>query len=181
MKTIISKIPSRKAFLKGQKTLEIGYPWLSLGAIIFLEAIVNKKMKVLELGSGGSTVFWATNCSSVKSFETNPEWFEKVKNRVEKFDNVQIKLGDKEQILAAISNEPDNHYDIVLVDSYPGDIERILVANAVLSKVKTGGYLIIDNYLGFGMKNFKYPKGEIYTFDELHFTGRGTRICKLSK
>jgi predicted O-methyltransferase YrrM len=181
MKTIVTKIPNRQVFLKGRESLEIGYPWLTFGAIIALEAIVNKKMKVLEFGSGGSTIFWATNCSSVKSFETNSGWFKKVKNKVKKFNNIQIKLADKEQILKAISNEPDDYYNLVLVDSYPGDIRRILVANAVIPKIKAGGYLVIDNYLKFGMENFKYPKGEIYTFDELRWAGRGTRICKLVK
>jgi predicted O-methyltransferase YrrM len=180
MKTIVTKIPTRKAFLKGEKSLEIGYPWLSFGAIIALEAIVNKNIKVLEFGSGGSTIFWATSCSSVRSFETNPEWLKKVKKRVSKFDNVEIILADEKQTLEAISNEPDSYYDLVLVDSYPGDIRRILVANAVLPKIKKGSYLVIDNYLKFGMENFKYPKGEIYTFDQLHYSGRGTRICKLN-
>lgn len=118
---------------------------------------------------------------SVKLFETNPEWFKKAKNKVKKFSNVQIKLTNEEQTLKTISNEPDNHHDIVLVDSDPGDIERILVANAVLPKINTGGYLIIDNYSKFGMKYFKYPKCEIYTFDELNFSGHGSRICKLIK
>ena len=88
---------------------------------------------------------------------------------------------NEDQTLKAISNEPDNYYDLILVDSYPPDIKRISVANAVISKIKPGGYLVIDNYLKFGMENFKYPKSQIYTFDELHYSGLGTRICRLLK
>jgi hypothetical protein len=29
-------------------------------------------------------------------------------------------------------------------------------------------------------KSFIYPEGEIYTFDELRYSGRGTRICKIA-
>lgn len=181
IKTIVTKIPSRKAFLKGEKSLEIGYPWLTYGAIIFLESLINKSMKVLEFGSGGSTIFWAENCMSVKSFETNSEWFKKVENQAKKYDNVQIILANEKETLDTISNEQDNYYDLVLVDSHPDDIKRISVANSIISKIKTGGYLVIDNYLKFGMEKFKYPKGKIYTFDELHYSGLGTRICRLIK
>ena len=179
MKTIVSKIPSYEAFLKGQKTLEIGYPWLSFGAIIALEQIVNKNFKVLEFGSGGSTIFWAKNCQCVKSFESNQNWFNNVKEKTKGFNNVEIILVNEDQMLKAILKEPNNHYDLVLIDSDPHNTRRILLANAVLTKIKKGGFLIVDNYLKFGMENFKYPKCEIYTFDDLHYSGSGTKICKI--
>jgi len=179
MDTIVSKIPDRKAFLKGEKTLEIGYPWLSFGAIIALEVIANKDMKVLEFGSGGSTIFWANNCSSVKSLETNKDWYKKVVEATKGFDNVELILANSSKIFEIIDREPQNFYDIVLVDPHPTDILRLSVANRVVSKIKRGGYLIVDNYLKHGMENFNYPKSEIYTFDELRFSGKGTRICKL--
>lgn len=177
MKTIITDIPSRKAFLKGEGTLEIGYPWLSFGAIIALESIVNKDYKVLEFGSGGSTVFWAEKCKSVKSFETDPEWFKKVNKRTKEFKNVEIMLIT--EIFEVIKKEPDNYYDIVLIDSYPKDAQRLLLTNKSISKIKPNGWLIIDNYLKFGMEDFEYPsKWEIYTFDEFRYSGHGTRICR---
>lgn len=180
MKTIISDIPGREAFLRGRGALEIGYPWLTFGAIVALEGIVNKKFKVMEFGSGGSTVFWARNCKNVKSFETNPEWFKSVKERVAEFKNVEIILGDEVTNLKRLEREPDSHYDIVLIDSDPNTTQRITLANASIQKIKPGGSLIIDNYMKFGMKNFVYPEGEIYTFDELRHSGRGTRICKIA-
>ena len=179
MKTIVSDITNRKDFLKGRWTLEIGYPWLSFGAIMALEGIVNKRLRVLELGSGGTTVFFAKNCKNVKSYETNADWYKKVMQKVRKYRNVEIGLGNYKQILRAIAKEPDKHYDIILVDSYPKEARRILLAEAVLPKIKTGGWLVIDNYGKFGMENFNYPKGEIYTFDDLRYSGRGTRLIRI--
>lgn len=179
MKTIISQVPPRNSFFRGEKTLEIGYPWLSFGAIIALEGIINKQLRVLEFGSGGSTIFWAKNCKSVKSFETNPVWFKAVNEKIKEFNNVELKLANETEILEAIRGDADRYYDIVLVDSYPGDVKRILLANAVLPKIKANGYLILDNYGKFGMENFVYPKCEIYTFDEFGYSGRGTRICQI--
>ena len=34
-------------------------PWISFGAILFLEKILKKDMQVYEYGSGGSTLFFA--------------------------------------------------------------------------------------------------------------------------
>lgn len=180
MYSIINNIASRQDFFKGKGTLEIGYPWLSFGAIMALESIVNKNLKILEFGSGGSTVFWAKNCQSVKSFETNRQWYEKVCEKTKKFKNVEIILADQAETLKKLDMEPDNYYDIILVDSYPKDIERILIANTATKKVKANGWLIIDNYQNFGMQKFTYPKNcEIYTFDEFKYSGKGTRFCKI--
>lgn len=178
MKTIVTTIPSREAFVKGKGALEVGYPWLSFGSIIALESIVNKDYKVLEFGSGGSTVFWAERCKNVKSFETDPGWFEKVVRRTKGYKNVEINLANETGILDAIKKEPDNYYDVVLVDSYPKHARRLLLANEAVPKIKLNGWLVIDNYLGFGMEHFKYPSEEIYTFDEFRYSGRGTRICR---
>lgn len=179
IKTIVNKIPNHEAFLTGERSLDIGYPWLTYGAIMALEGLVNKRFKVLEIGSGGSTVFWAKNCFNVKSFESDPAWYEKVSKKTRWNKNVEVVLANEAKTLKALSNEPDGHYSVILVDSNPKQVNRLSVANAVISKLKVGGYLIIDNYQKFGMENFKYPKSEIYTFDQLRYSGKGTRICKI--
>jgi len=182
MKTIVSDIPSRKDFFMGKGTLEIGYPWLTFGAIIALENIINKDFKVLEFGSGGSTVFWAERCKSVKSFETNPEWYKNVLQRVGKFKNIDLVLATESEMLKEIENTPDNCYDLILIDSYPKDYARLLLANASAPKIKPNGWFVIDNYLKFGMGKFVYPASwDIYTFDEFRYSGKGTRICRRMK
>ncbi len=180
MKTIVTRITNRTTFIKGEDTLKIGYPWLTYGAIIAVEAIVNKKMKVLEFGSGGSTIFWAKNCQKVKSYETNPEWYKAVKQKTDSLDlnNVEIVLGDRRRMGRGLKSEPDSYYDIVLIDSDPKHSRRLDLTNNAVSKVKTGGWLIIDNYLKFGMDSFDYSKWQVFTFDEFHYIGLGTRLCR---
>lgn len=140
---------------------------------------MTKSFKVLEFGSGGSTVFWATNCKNVKSFETNNQWYERVRARTQEFDNMELRVGTADQILHKVKGEPDLHYDLVLVDSQPHESQRIVFANTAVPKIKHGGWLVIDNYLKFGMRDFIYPEGEIYTFDQLRYSGKGTKICKI--
>ena len=178
MKTIVTDIPSREAFFKGEGALEVGYPWLAFGAIIALESIINNHYRVLEFGSGGSTVFWAERSKSVRSFETDPEWFENVKKRTERYTNVDLNLATEAEMLEAIKKEPDGRYDLVLIDSGPKHARRLLLANAVIPKIKLNGWLIVDNYLDHGMNYFNYPGWEVYTFDEFRYSGRGTRILR---
>lgn len=166
--------------MKGEGFLEIGCPWLTFGAIIAIEHIVNKEMKVLELGSGGSTLFWARTCKSVKSYETDSKWYRIIRQKTEKqkLGNVEIVLCHRRLMRIELRSEPDNYYDIVLIDTDPKRSKRLDLAYMAIPKLKSGGWLIIDNYLKFGMENFDYSKWEVYTFDEFYYNGLGTRLCR---
>lgn len=177
MNTIINQIPNRESFDKGRDTLEIGYPWLTFGAIIALEAIINKEMRVLEFGSGGSTLFWAKNCKSVKSYETNPKWFADVKQKTDILNNVELILST-EHLSFGLKTEPDNFYDVVLIDSDPKYASRLRLAKMSVPKIKVGGWLVIDNYLKWNLDDFDFSNWEVYSFDEFHYVGKGTRLCK---
>jgi hypothetical protein len=83
MKTIISEIPRRYAWIKGRYTLEIGYPWISMGAILAIEGVLNHTHRVLETGAGGSTVFFAKRALSVRSYERSEEWLQKTQNALD--------------------------------------------------------------------------------------------------
>jgi hypothetical protein len=178
MKTIISELPERDDFIHGRNSLEIGYPWLAPGSILMLEMIVKPEFKVLELGLGGSTIFWAKNCNSVKTLETKDYWVADAKPKLDQFKNVEIHLGDRNKLLEIISELPDEYYDIVSADSCPVDTDRLTMANAVASKVKKGGWLVIDNYWEWGMEKFEYSKWNVYTYDDFNWSGKGTRVCQ---
>lgn len=181
MKTILSKIPEYESLVRGDSAFILGYPWLSFGAIVELEHLVNKKMRVLEFGSGGSTLFWANNCESIKSFETNSRWYRKVKEKTKKYKNVEVFLANETQILDALKKEPNNYFDIILIDSDPKHDMKLLFANASAPKLKIGGWMVIDNYSRHGMNNFNYSNWRVYTFDEIGWSGSGTRLCKKIK
>lgn len=180
MKSIITKIPSREAFLKGEDTLKIGYPWLTYGAVIALEEVIKPDFKILEFGSGGSTIFFANNAESVFSFESNENWYNMVKKSLstKKIKNVEIIYADRKTTSSTVKTFQDNYFDIILVDSDPQRSRRLQVANMAIPKLKIGGFLILDNYNKFGLNDFDYKNFEVYTFDEFKYTGNGTRLCK---
>ena len=179
MESIISVMPNRRNFLKGKYTLKIGYPWLTYGAIIELEEILKPTFKVLEFGSGGSTVFFSRRCETVKTVDTNPLWTERVKSVLPNPSNVELICASFDNTLEIAKSEPEEYYDLILVDSDPDPSyrNRLLLMQVCTSKIKMGGYLVIDNYDHRALKKFDYSPFRVYTYDGIRHSGRGTRIC----
>ena len=179
MRTIISELPSRRNFVRGRYSVEIGYPWLTHGAIMALEKIVSPDFNVLEFGAGGSTIFFSRHCYTVKTFESDLRWMEKVKKALLEPSNVKIMLSDISQSLTAIAGEKESYYDVILVDNDPSPdwSHRRFILDAVPPLLKKGGYLVIDNYDKERLRTFDYSNWDVYTFDFFNYTGRGTRIC----
>lgn len=177
MRTIITLLPSRIGYLRGKATVEIGYPWLSYGAIIALEQIVTPEFDILEFGAGGSTIFFSRRCRSVKSFESDKEWYDKVKKALPEESNVELNYSNIHQTLAAIKEEPLEYYDIILVDSGPHYRHRRAILDLVPPLLKVGGHLVLDNYCQKHLISFPTKGFEVYTFDDLYIK-IGTRIYK---
>lgn len=179
MRSIITKLSKPELLLDEKYTLKIGYPALSLGALLELENIVHNQQKVLEVGSGGSTIFWAKNCFNIKSFETDPDWFKTVNRKISRLRNVEHKLLNNKQIIKKINEETNNHYHIILINSNPKQSDRLAIANEAIAKVRRRGILIVNNYQIYGMQDFNVPSSwESRTFDQLHYSGGGTKIYK---
>jgi len=181
MKTIINEIPSHKEFYKGEKGLEVGYPWFTLGAIYSLERILGRRktLSVLELGSGGSTVFFSKRAKSVIALEHDPKWYRKLKGVLSKDSNVTLVSDTEDNLLKYVNDRPnwDGFFDIVSVDSGPDYVSRAKFLKASAIKVKKDGWLVLDNYANFD-RDFDYTGFDVFTFDMFQYSGRGTRICK---
>ncbi len=53
-------------------------PWYTYPAIEYLENLDMTDKRVLEWGSGNSSLFWAKRAKEVISIENDKEWFEKI-------------------------------------------------------------------------------------------------------
>ena len=177
MRTIISELPMRRNFLKGRNTIEVGYPWLTYGAIIAMEYYLKPTDNVLELGTGGSTIFFSRRCKSVKSYDMQEKWQMKVKNVLPNPSNVVFVCGKEEELLNEIEKEPDDYFDWVLVDISDDCRFRMNMLVRSTPKVKRGGYLVVDNYENPNLVGFDYTGWDTYTFDDFRYPGRGTKIC----
>ena len=168
-----------RTFIKGKQTLEIGYPWLTFGAIMALEQILHSGksyFKILEMGSGGSTVFFSQRCAELLTLEHNPGWYKKVFETVKPTAQFQFFCLPVPKLLELIKSKPDGYFDLILADSGSSYRERQDMMDASVPKLKRGGWLIIDNYANL---HFDYATGwDVYTFDMFRYSGRGTRLCK---
>lgn len=175
METIISRIPTpfhRRNFRLN--TIEGEYPWLTLGAIMEMERGLTSEFKVLELGAGGSTLFFSRRCGSVKSYEPNAFWKDQVKEKLGESSNVTFVHGSVKDLVSALLLEEDESYDLVLVDS---NVEKLRMLQIAAYKVKIGGYLVVDNYNTPDMRLFNYRAWKVFTYDQFRYAGKGTRIC----
>lgn len=147
-------------------------PWITFSAIEFLEKHLSKNMKVFEYGLGGSTLFFAKRVEQVVSVEHEPEWYYQVSELLKengmtnweghlieptndelterrdpsdylsyvsaanKFKNKSFK-----NYVLSIDKYPDKYFDLVLIDGRA----RTSCLFHSLSKVKRGGYIILDN------------------------------------
>jgi predicted O-methyltransferase YrrM len=136
---------SRRLFTK-----ELNEPWLSRSAIRQLERILTPGMRMIEVGAGASTLWFARRVGEVISFEPEAEWRESVAEKLVSADaaNARVEGGTFEEIADAIAALEDEAYDILFVDTGddlgpgPGRVEYVELGR---SKVKPGGYVVLDN------------------------------------
>lgn len=140
-------------------------PWLNYGAIDWLDKKTNSTTDVFEWGSGGSTLFLSKRARSVVTIEHNPKWYGYVCQALvsRNVQNVSIHLVEGKALAkskkaylstdmdsigksfsdyaSSIDKFPDSTFDIVIVDGRA----RNHCINHAISKIKTGGHLILDN------------------------------------
>jgi hypothetical protein len=167
-------------YWKGSLCLEYGNPWLTPGAIFFLANYLRPEFKVLELGSGGSTIFFAKRCKTVISIETNKAWHDRVKKRLSEANIGNVEFINKfnscegDKYKQFLNKLPDDHFDCILIDA-ESSIDRGVCANSLKSKLKIGGFIVYDNYCR------KHTRAEFdswtsFYYDDPHWDGKGTSI-----
>jgi hypothetical protein len=117
-------------------------PWLSYRAVAHLEGLMRPDWRVLEFGSGMSSLFFARNARSLVSIEANREWYERMRSLFSSYGltNVDYRLQEMDDY-AVLPDLPDASFDLVIIDGAARDRE----ARAAIRKVRPGGYVFYDN------------------------------------
>lgn len=196
--SIIHDLPRYDRFLGGKGTLDVGYPWLSVGAILAIEQCIFRTAettrppkRVLEFGSGGSTIFFARLADQVVSVETDRGWAPRTVEALERnglAGKVSLAIcsnPESERFVAAL---PDRSFDLLLVDhaadhTVVGNgprraFSRLPLALVGIPKLQPNGWLVVDNYGTHGMQEFDYTGWETWVFDDMRYSGRGTLIAR---
>lgn len=176
----------------GDKCLENGVPWVVPGAVHLLAKLMGPDDRVLDIGSGGSTVFYAQRCLEVTAVETNPAWHKLVKAElsIRGITNVGHYVASAqaavEGFLKGLPGGAFGSYDVVSVDSVHG-YSRSRFLDLVAGKCQR--VLVLDNYAAPEL--FERHHGMTWdevatqlpgegwrseTFDDPHWCGKGTRV-----
>jgi hypothetical protein len=142
---------------------DVGLPWIAHGALVHLQNLIKPDMKVLEFGSGGSTLFFAKNGCTVVSLEDDPHWFEIMTEKTKSFPDVTIRhipvdsvyVGGEfasnmdelknthsyQSYVFGASDVEDATIDLLVIDGRA----RIGCLKHNLSKLKKDGIVLLDN------------------------------------
>jgi len=129
-----------------------------------LQKIITKDFRILELGSGASTIWFAERAGYVLSYENNKIWFSSVIGELKKsglknyelvFDPAYPKNG-----IQGLKGE----FDLILIDGR-GRVKNTAVT---MAHVKPGGYLMLDDS----------QRGQYNTIRELLSTWEKTELIE---
>lgn len=116
-------------------------PWLTEESINFLEEFLKSNPRtVLELGSGGSTIWFSKRAFKLISFEHDLRWYELINAQVKDLQNVDYKFY-KGTYFNFINELPDSFFDLVIVDGK----DRIECIQNSVRVLKPGGILMLDD------------------------------------
>ena len=117
-------------------------PWWPMSAIPAVEAVISASSRVIEFGSGSSTVWLAKRAGIVISIEDNSEWQSRVSARLNELNlyNAEVRYA-KDASFYDLESLSDFRFDLAVIDgSY-----RWKCAQAVLPLIKPGGAVYLDN------------------------------------
>ncbi|MDJ0651882.1 MAG: class I SAM-dependent methyltransferase [Simkaniaceae bacterium] len=117
-------------------------PWITEGAISFLEVFLEKhpSAKILEFGSGASTIWFAKKHVRLYSVEHHMKWYEKINNLLKNYNSVNYFLHSL-PYYEFCDKFPDEFFDLILIDGR----NRKGCIQFSLPKLKKGGVLMLDN------------------------------------
>lgn len=174
----------------GLTTLDLEFPWIVPDSAHLLNEYVKSHHRVLDLGSGGSTMFYARRCQHVHAVETIRDYYDIVCDKI-----AEKGLGHKisyhyvpaTELVDYISALPDRSFDIVGVDTMRGT-SRSSLFHAMLPKW-CGSIIVMDNWAHKGLwpdharltvSQLSEKHGlndyDIHEFTDPGWKGRGTRL-----
>ena len=110
-------------YVSGGFAMEFEVPWMTPGAVHKLDELVRSDDRVIEVGTGGSTLFFSRRCRAVLGIEPSIEWADTVvtEARTRALGNVDIvaepdpealiKLASRLGACSVLSVDPDDGYD----------------------------------------------------------------------
>lgn len=126
-------------------------PHLTPPTIAFLEKILTTKSRVLEIGSGASTLWIAKRVRWITSFEHQEDWFRLVMRKLQEEGLTNYHLNFMPEYPTLGIPALGGEYDLVFVDGRG----RVRSIKTTYKLVKPGGHLLLDDSNGI----WRYQEG----------------------
>lgn len=116
------------------------FPMLTYSFMDYFESHDFSDYHLIEFGSGNSTLYFESRVKSLTTFETNFEWYSKIKDSLTKTTYIHV---DSTKLLNGEFNLDldDTDYNIVIIDTA---CNRYKLTNHVLNKGKPA-FIVLDN------------------------------------
>jgi predicted O-methyltransferase YrrM len=117
-------------------------PWWTFSLVARVERILRPNMRVLEFGSGQSTLWLAERVGTVVSIESDAAWQARVRSQADKLglSNIDLRLRAADSY-ADCSEFTDRSFDFCVIDG----MLRGVCAETALPKMRPGGWIYLDN------------------------------------
>ena len=176
----------------GETSITHECPWMVPEAIEFLQKNTKKEWKVLEVGSGGSSIFFGRRCFKVIAIENFLPYYEKMCQELsnKQIDSkVDLRYVETEMMLDTLRGLEDT-YDIISIDHGVHHPSRSECLEAVIDKW-SGEMFIFDNWSkkpawpahhklthnGMREKHKEFKDCDFFDFTHNKWAGSGTRIA----
>lgn len=179
----------------GLNSLIHGIPWIATEAALFLNTWLKGHENVLDIGIGGSTIFYAARSKTVVGLEViTPEgaaWKGAVSKAIEgqELKNIELSFVNSEKALVEeLHKLPLYSFDLISVDTFH-TVDREKVLKEALTLLRPTGLIVMDNFRDGAMwfktcalspedflKYYRMPNHTVHDFFELGWVGNGTRL-----
>ncbi len=136
-----------RAIASGVLRLAFGYrpvtPWISYAAIDVLDEFLGKHSRVLEFGSGMSTIWYASRAGQVYAVEDSEPWYTRVLDlvRQKQLQNVWLHYSNEADEYSRFMAQDAVGFDLIVVDGNHRDHCTV----QALPLLKKGGIFYLDN------------------------------------
>ncbi len=133
----------QKTLLSIHETRHPNEPWITQRAVTLLDALLRPHYRGFEWGSGNGSAWVAERCASMVTIEHHAEWYAKVSEQMRSagMGNVDYRLVSEDSYLDIISEFPDEHFDLVIIDGlFRGDAWL-----RSIPKLRPDGFIVFDN------------------------------------
>lgn len=184
----------------GSMCMENEVPWQVPGSIISENEILSPNDSVLEIGSGGSTLFFSRRCKDVVTIETQWDWAESVSAVISQKEIKNVTMlratgggtgSQTEDARFLIQSLPKNVFTVLSVDPVSGINRSVLLRQALDICRETVRIVVLDNYADESLLPEHWNKSSeemiqiisggkscwrCETYDDRRWFGNGTRI-----